>query len=112
MPRGDRMGPMGMGPMSGRAAGYCAGNSVPGFMSGGFGRNFGRGFGMGRGRGAGGGFFGRGFGSWLGFGRGAAPYVQPDAESEKLSLKHQAEAMQLELEQIRKRLEELENQKS
>ena len=33
MPRGDRTGPAGMGPMTGRAAGYCAGYSTPGFMN-------------------------------------------------------------------------------
>ena len=33
MPRGDRTGPMGMGPMTGRGAGYCAGYDVPGFMN-------------------------------------------------------------------------------
>jgi hypothetical protein len=33
MPRGDRTGPSGMGPMSGRAAGYCAGYAVPGYMN-------------------------------------------------------------------------------
>ena len=33
MPRGDGTGPMGMGPMTGRAAGFCAGYSAPGFMS-------------------------------------------------------------------------------
>ena len=41
MPAGDGTGPMGMGPMTGRAAGYCAGYPVPGFMNrfgGGFGR--------------------------------------------------------------------------
>jgi len=58
MPRGDRTGPMGFGPMTGRAMGYCAGYSVPGYanpIGGGYG--FGRGFGMGRGyRGRGGGF--------------------------------------------------------
>lgn len=30
MPRGDRTGPRGLGPMTGRAAGYCAGFAVPG----------------------------------------------------------------------------------
>jgi len=30
MPRGDGTGPMGAGPMTGRAAGICAGNSVAG----------------------------------------------------------------------------------
>ena len=33
MPRGDRTGPGGMGPMTGRAAGYCAGSGTPGFMN-------------------------------------------------------------------------------
>ncbi len=57
MPRGDRTGPGGMGPMTGRQMGYCAGNNRPGFMEqGGIGgRGFGRGFryGYGRGRGMG-----------------------------------------------------------
>jgi len=33
MPGGDRTGPAGAGPMTGRAAGYCAGFGVPGFMN-------------------------------------------------------------------------------
>ncbi|MBN1835246.1 MAG: DUF5320 family protein [Spirochaetales bacterium] len=33
MPRGDGTGPAGMGPMTGRAAGFCAGYGVPGFMN-------------------------------------------------------------------------------
>lgn len=33
MPAGDGTGPMGQGPMTGRAAGYCAGFPVPGYMS-------------------------------------------------------------------------------
>jgi len=58
VPRGDRTGPWGAGPMTGRAAGYCAGYSVPGFMNpiGGYGRGWGRGRGRGWGRG-----FGRGW---------------------------------------------------
>ncbi len=66
MPRGDKRGPNGMGPMTGRGLGYCAGNDAPGFMSdappqGGAG--YGRGYGFGR-RG------GMGFGPGFGFGRG------------------------------------------
>ncbi|MBC7333539.1 MAG: DUF5320 domain-containing protein [Actinobacteria bacterium] len=56
MPRGDGTGPMGLGPMTGRAAGYCAGYPVPGFMNPYGGRFFGAGgrlyagaFGRGRG---------------------------------------------------------------
>ena len=33
MPAGDRTGPLGMGPMTGRAAGYCAGYPVPGYAN-------------------------------------------------------------------------------
>jgi len=43
MPFGDGTGPSGLGPRTGRAAGYCAGYNVPGYMNpqsrfGGFGR--------------------------------------------------------------------------
>lgn len=71
MPRGDRTGPCGLGPMTGRAAGYCAGYPVPGYMNPipGYGRGWGRGFGRGRGRG-----FGRGFGrGWCWY----PPYTYP-----------------------------------
>ena len=33
MPRGDRTGPAGIGPMTGRVAGYCASYATPGFMN-------------------------------------------------------------------------------
>jgi hypothetical protein len=51
MPGGDRTGPSGLGPMTGRRAGYCAGYSVPGYMNPapGYGA-YGRGRGGGRGR--------------------------------------------------------------
>ena len=57
MPRGDGTGPAGMGPMTGRAAGICAGNDAPGFMSRAGGRGFWR-----RGGGRGG---GRGWRHWF-----------------------------------------------
>lgn len=57
MPRGDRTGPEGVGPMTGRQLGYCAGNNRPGFMESnrgrGRGNNRGFGFGYGQGRGMG-----------------------------------------------------------
>ena len=33
MPAGNGTGPLGMGPMTGRAAGYCAGYPVPGYVN-------------------------------------------------------------------------------
>ena len=47
MPGGDRTGPMGQGPMTGRAMGDCRGNDYPGR---GFGMGFQRGPGFSRGR--------------------------------------------------------------
>jgi len=90
MPWGDRTGPSGMGPMTGRGAGYCAGYPTPGYMNPGYGYGYnhrygyanpypyyrgypagawygpawGRGYGWGRGAG-----WGRGFGfGWRGHG--------------------------------------------
>ena len=120
MTGGDRTGPMGMGPMTGRAAGYCAGYNVPGYMNpipgrGGFG--YGRGFGRGHGRGRG---FGRGFGwrwavsPYYGYG---APYVNPyaaspaiSAQDEAKALKEEAHALQEEIAAINQRVKELESE--
>lgn len=55
MPGGDRTGPLGEGPMTGRQLGYGAGFNSPGYT---------QGFGFGRGRGGG---RGRGFGYGPGF---------------------------------------------
>lgn len=51
MPGGDRTGPRGAGPMTGRGAGYCGGNDMPGYAQLGnrMGLAFRRGFGGGRG---------------------------------------------------------------
>lgn len=55
MPGGDRTGPEGKGPMTGRKAGLCSGNTTPGSMNAaqGNGCGQGRGFGRGKGRGRG-----------------------------------------------------------
>lgn len=47
MPRGDKTGPEGKGPRTGRQMGYCSGSDNPGYTVG-SGRGFGRGFGRGR----------------------------------------------------------------
>ncbi|MFO8133244.1 MAG: DUF5320 domain-containing protein [Thermoplasmatota archaeon] len=56
MPAGDKTGPEGRGPRTGRGLGYCAGYDTPGYTKGmprggGYGRGYGRGFGRGFGRG-------------------------------------------------------------
>jgi len=59
MPRGDRTGPNGNGPMTGRRRGHCTGNDRPGYTENN--QNYGRGFGGGFRRGG-----GRGFGGFRG----------------------------------------------
>jgi len=60
MPGGDRTGPAGEGPKTGRRMGYCVGNEHPGFVNlySNWGKGYGRGFrgGFGHGRGFGFGF--------------------------------------------------------
>lgn len=126
MPRGDGTGPAGMGPMTGRAAGFCAGYPAPGFMN----RIGGRGYwGRGRGKGFGGRGGGRAWRHWYhatglpgwaraGYGHPAAgwpgypyePYAAPTptAEQELGGLKQQAEYFQSALEEIKERMKELE----
>ncbi len=119
MPGGNRTGPRGMGSMTGRAAGYCAGSGMPGHANPaprrGFGKGFGRAPGFG-GRGFGGGRPGRrhGFHATGQPGRTrsrdrAAPYQEPSPDMEKQALKNRAEALQSELDLIKKRLGEMES---
>ncbi len=113
MPYGDRTGPWGHGPRTGRAAGYCAGYSVPGYMNPhhGFGRGFGRGWGRGFGRG----FRGRGRGFWWKGYYGPTPYGRyefpaPSREDEKAYLENSIKDLEEELKAIHKRLQELSNE--
>ena len=135
MPWGDGTGPAGLGAMTGRAAGFCAGYSTPGYMNPYISRGggFGRGFGLGRG-------FGRGFGRGLGFRRGfgggfygyppyyAGGYSTPYAggysipynpsgagiissKQELEMLKGQSEVLEDQMDGIKKRIQELEKEK-
>ena len=101
MPRGQGTGPRGMGAMTGRAAGFCAGHSRPGFAN----RNPGRG---------GGGCYrdqrrrcvgGRGQGQ--GRGNSAALPITGQAQG-RYSLHNKAEILQAELNHLRAQLNELE----
>ena len=115
MPGGDGTGPLGLGPMTGRRAGYCAGYPTPGYANPGPGRGWGFGYGRGFGRGSG---WGRGFDRRFGFGWGAYPYaygspygysanVTPKQEADML--RAEAKAMQEEISAINQRVKDLES---
>ena len=122
MPGGDGTGPGGMGPMTGRAAGYCAGYAAPGFAS----RFGGGGFGAGRGGGGRGwrnrfyatGMYGwqRAMPGWPAFGgwgstpapAGAVPYGPGiTREQELATLEAQASQLEQTLAGIRQRIEQM-----
>ena len=123
MPGGDETGPAGMGPMTGRAAGYCAGYPVAGYMNPVGGRGY---WGWGRGGGGWGhrnGFYATGLTGWQRAGLGTpaygvppvypTPYAPPlgsaaTREQQLDALKGQAEYFEDALDGIRKRIEELE----
>ena len=115
MPRGDGKGPMGMGPMSGRAAGYCARFDMLGFANRALGRS--RGWGAGRtcGLSAGGGhgwrhmFWVTGLPRWLRPGSYYGLHPDIDPSFEKRALKNQAEALQSQLDLLKKRLGEIDS---
>ena len=98
MPQGDRTGPNGMGPMTGRAMGFCAGFNAPGFINPGFGR----GRGLGRGRGF----------AWRARAFQAAPIQQIQStviteKQEKQFLEQELNALKEEMNEIEKRLKEI-----
>lgn len=128
MPGGDRTGPVGQGPRTGRAMGYCAGADMPESANstigwgrgGGQGRGSGRGGGgaWGRGRGGaagGGGAWGRGGGrgwrhwfhatglpGWLRAGAGPSGETNPNAARD--ALRERANALRSELEHLERQL--------
>jgi hypothetical protein len=109
MPRGDRTGPTGTGPMTGRAAGYCAGYDVPGYANSAVGRGFGRGGGRGGGWRWRHWFYATGLPGWARFGPPAA-WATPTPEQEVESLRAQAERLQSQLDAVHQRVQELEKE--
>ena len=122
MPFGNGTGPEGMGPMTGRAAGFCAGYPVPGYMNPGGRRGY-WGFGRGSrgGRGRRNRFYATGLPGWVRAGLGypaqggfTNPNTEPSfvpevaPEQELAGLKQQAEYVQNTLDEIKKRMEKLE----
>lgn len=98
MPRFDRTGPRGEGPMTGRGLGPC-GRGL------GFRRGFGRGAGFGRGRG-----FGRGFRRGYAYDYAPVAPVAPalTKDQEKAILEDEMKILQEDMEAIKERIKQLE----
>ena len=102
MPWGDRTGPAGLGPMTGRGLGYCSGYNQPGYTTSGFGWGRGRGRGFGRG-------WGRGWGMY-GYPYGAAYPYPPYAPVQPSSLKEEKEMLLEELKTLKEETKAIEEQ--
>ena len=101
MPRGDGIGPMGNGPMTGRGAGFCAGVGMPGATS-----AMGRFGGFGCRRGVGGGICGARMQAWNRFMAQQHGEVGVTTANEKEWLSRQMNALETQLQQVKQRLEE------
>ncbi len=116
MPSGNGTGPAAMGSMTGRAAGFCAGYSVPGYANPVGGRGFsGRGAGSGK-RGRGNGFCANSLPGWARGGYAwraqapAAPFSDGlSAKQELDALAGQADQLEVALGEIKKRIQDIEN---
>ena len=105
MPRGDRTGPDGMGPMTGRRLGFCNGYDSPGFTKGfprggggyGFNRHWGRGMRFNRGMG-----YGRGY-----YPAPAYPSYEYSEQDEVKYLENEVKALSEQLNALQTRLSEL-----
>ncbi|MFX0187535.1 MAG: DUF5320 domain-containing protein [Candidatus Hodarchaeota archaeon] len=124
MPRGDGTGPWGQGPITGRGLGYCTGYDTPGYAKApgmGLRRGLRSGFGLGYGRGAGwrrG--TGRRFSGYWGYGVTNvvplpiySPPITPETQlnmlkQEKQFLESDIEGIKSAIDDISKRIEELE----
>lgn len=94
MPRGDRTGPEGMGPMTGRRMGYCVGGDPQTNFSRG-GRALARGFRGGYGRGF------RGFGFWQNNYPANGPFQDKNAIVDEISaLKEQVSLLEKKLKDL------------
>ncbi len=111
MPFGDRTGPLGQGPMTGRGAGLCAGSAVPGNMNPDSKRGMGRCNRGGNGRGWRHRFNATGLPGWqhaVAKAPASTQLASVAQEQKIVALKCQAESLQATLNLMRKRIEELE----
>ncbi len=108
MPGGDRTGPRGVGPLSGRQLGYCADYDRPGYAN--FAPGYGRGGGYGF-RNRGGMGFGRGFGFRGGYGGYAPPrrYDEPEVtERERREYEDEIRGLKEVISSLKDRIDKLE----
>lgn len=103
MPGGDRTGPAGAGPRTGRGLGYCNGSNMPGYTN--WGAGFRGGFGFGRG-GCGRGWRNRFFATAV---PGWAAYY-PTPQQESADLQAQADVLKAQLDAIQTRLNDLQKE--
>lgn len=96
MPGGDRTGPVGAGPRTGRGMG-CSGYDIPGYANPAPGFRSWFGIGRGGGRGWRNRFFATGIPGW----------VPPTPEQETADLKAQADLLKSQLDAIQRRIDEL-----
>jgi len=119
MPGGNRTGPMGQGPMTGRGAGYCAGHSASGFVNPPPSMGADRGRGGGGRRGGCGGwrhrhrYYATGLPGWQRFGTWGLPPEPafpptPSREQELAALRQQAAGLVQMLGELRTRIQGLE----
>ncbi|MFX0081179.1 MAG: DUF5320 domain-containing protein [Candidatus Hodarchaeota archaeon] len=103
MPSGDRTGPRGLGSMTGRGLGYCAGYDTPGYTKGpGMGRGWWRGRGMGYGRG-----WGRSYGVPI-YPQYAPPIMSRIIPENQLSmLKQQKDYLESEMNTIKSTIDDI-----
>jgi hypothetical protein len=104
MPGGDGTGPIGRGPMTGRAAGLCAGYTTPGYTTPVYGRCLGRGVRRG--------FWGHGRGFWW-RDYSPEPYYSPapTKEEEKTYLENMIKNLNEEIKSLQDRIQEISKEK-
>jgi len=106
MPRGDRTGPMGVGPRTGRGAGSCAGYSRPGYANAAPGIGLGLGY-RGGGRGWRNMYYATGLPGWARAGYAPPP---PMPEVELSALKAEAKSLGDQLAVISQRIKQIEGE--
>ena len=104
MPGGDRTGPAGQGPMTGKAAGVCTEYHNPRHITPRYGQGFGRGQGAGRG------FWGRGRRFWYRE-HDNIPLDQPRTIEEKVYIENLIKRLEDKIKDVEEKLQNLQKEK-